>query len=158
MVLVVFHTKNSYSHQRNALIRLRKLLGFEEKKVLINSYFYSNFNYRPLFWMFSHAKSLKKIEALQKRVLCFLCNNYNTLLKEILKKSGKVCIEVNRLRYLFIEIYKSINNNNPSFMKQVFQLRETNRTVRNQYKLNLSVPKVNQVSYGENLRFYGPKI
>ena len=44
-------------------------------------------------------------------------------------------------------------------MKQIFQLRETNRTVRNQYKLNLSVPKVNQVSYGEkSLRFYGPKI
>ena len=44
-------------------------------------------------------------------------------------------------------------------MKQIFQLRETNRTVRNHYKLNLSVPKVNQVSYGEKrLRFYGPKI
>ena len=34
-------------------------------------------------------------------------------------------------------------------MKQIFQLRETNRTVRNQCKLYLSVPKVNQVSYGE---------
>ena len=44
-------------------------------------------------------------------------------------------------------------------MKQIFQLRETNRTVRNQYNLNLSVPKVNQVSYVEkSLRFYGPKI
>ena len=44
-------------------------------------------------------------------------------------------------------------------MKQIFQLRETKRTVRDQYKLNLSVPKVNQVSYGEkNLRFYWPKI
>ena len=44
-------------------------------------------------------------------------------------------------------------------MKQIFQLRETNRTFRNQYKLNLNVPKVNQVSYGEkSLRNYGPKI
>ena len=32
------------------------------------------------------------------------------------KKSDKVCIEVNRLRYLCIEIYKSINN-----MKQTEQ-------------------------------------
>ena len=99
--------------------------------------------------MFSHAKSLKKVEALQKRAFRFLYNDYNTPLEEILKKSGKVCMEVNRLRYLCIEIYKSINNINPSFMEQIFQLRETNRTVRNQYKLNLSVPKVNQVSYGE---------
>ena len=44
-------------------------------------------------------------------------------------------------------------------MKQIFQLRETNRTVRNQYKLNLNVPKVNQVSCGEkSLRYCGPKI
>ena len=109
--------------------------------------------------MFSDAKSLKKVQALQKKTLRFLYNDYNSPLEEILKKSGKVCMEVNRLRYLCIEIYKRINNINPSFTKQISQLRETNRTVRNQYKLNLSVPKVNQVSYGEkSLRFYGPKI
>ena len=44
-------------------------------------------------------------------------------------------------------------------MKQIFQLRETNKTVRNQCKLNLSVPKVNQVSYGEkSLRYHGSTI
>ena len=32
----------------NALIRLKKFFGSEEKKVLINSYFYANFNYCPL--------------------------------------------------------------------------------------------------------------
>ena len=109
--------------------------------------------------MFSHAKFLKKVETLQKRALRFLYHEYKFPLDEILKKSGKVCIEVNRFMYVCIEIYRSINNTNPSFMKQIFQLRETNRTVRNRYKLNLSVPKVNQVSYGEkSLRFYGPKI
>ena len=44
-------------------------------------------------------------------------------------------------------------------MKEIFQLRETNRTVRNQHKLNLSVRKVNKVICGEkHLRYYGPKI
>ena len=57
----------SATNQLDALIRLRKLLGFEDKKVLINSYFYSNFNYCPLVWMFSHPKSLKKVETLQKK-------------------------------------------------------------------------------------------
>ena len=117
------------ANQLNALIRLIKFLGFEEKKVLINTYFYLNFNYYPLVWMLSHAKSLKKVEAIQKRALRFLYNDYNSTLEEIPKKSGKVCMEANRLRYLCIEIYKSINNINPSFMKQICQLRETNRTV-----------------------------
>ena len=44
-------------------------------------------------------------------------------------------------------------------MKQIFQLRETYRTVQNQYKLNLIVPKVNHVIYGEkSLRYYGSKV
>ena len=109
--------------------------------------------------MFSHAKSLKKVEALQKRALCFLYDDYNSPSEEIHKKSGKFCMELNRLRYLCLEIYKTINNINPSFMKQTFQLRETNRTFRNQYKINFNVAKVNQVSYGEkSLRYYRPKI
>ena len=46
-------------NQLNALVRPRKFLGFEEKKALINSYFYSNFNCCPLTFVFSHVKSLK---------------------------------------------------------------------------------------------------
>ena len=97
--------------------------------------------------MFSHATSLKKVEALQKMALRFLYDDCNYPSEEILRKSGKAYMEVNRLRYLCIEIHKTININ-PSFMKQIFQLREANRTVRNQYKLNLNVPKVSQISYG----------
>ena len=75
--------------------------------------------------MFSRAKSLKTVETLQKRALRFLYDDYNSPSEEILKKSGKVCMEVNRLRYLCIEVHKTINNINPGFMKQNFQLRET---------------------------------
>ena len=35
-------------NQLNALIRLQKLLSFEENKILINSYFMANFNFCPL--------------------------------------------------------------------------------------------------------------
>ena len=103
--------------------------------------------------MLSHTKSLKKVEALQKRALRFLYDDYNSPSEEIFKKCGKVNIQVIRLRYLCIEnlcreIYKTINNINPRFMKQIFQLKETNRGVRNQYEQNLNVPKVSQVSYG----------
>ena len=60
------------------------------------------------------------------------------------------------LRYLSIE---SVNNIDPSFMKHIFQLRKTNRIVQNQEKLNVSVPKVNQVSCGEkSLRYYESKV
>ena len=57
----------SAANQLNALVRLKQFLSFEAKKVLVNSYFYSNFNYCPLVWMFSSAKALNKIESLQKK-------------------------------------------------------------------------------------------
>ena len=66
------------ANQFNALKRLICFLAFEEKKTLINSYFYSNFNYCPKVWMFSSVKSLNKVESLQKRALRFLYDNYDS--------------------------------------------------------------------------------
>ena len=113
--------------------------NFEENKTLINSYFYSNFNYCPLVWMFSSAKSLNKVESLQKRALRFLYEDYFSSYEELLQKAGKETMKVNRLRSLCIEIYKSINNINPTYLNEVFKLRKTSRAVRSNYKLNLDV-------------------
>ena len=62
----------STANQLHALIRLQMFLNFEEKKTLINIYFYSNFNYCPFVWMFSSTKSLNKVESLQRRALFWL--------------------------------------------------------------------------------------
>ena len=68
-------------------------------------------------------------------------------------------MNVNRLRILCIEIYKTINNLNPEFMRDFFSLRETSRLIRKKYKLNLSLPVHNRVTFGsKSLRVFGPKI
>ena len=46
-------TCKSASKQLNALVRLKCFLGFEERKVLINSFILSNFNYCSLVWSIS---------------------------------------------------------------------------------------------------------
>ena len=44
-------------------------------------------------------------------------------------------------------------------MKQIFELRETNRNVREKYRLNLSIPNYNQVRFGKKcLRIFRRKI
>ena len=58
-------------NQLNAMIRLRNSLTFNVKEALINGYFISSFNYCTLVWMFSPAKSLKRVENLQKRAVRF---------------------------------------------------------------------------------------
>ena len=92
----------SAANQLHALIRLWMSLNFEEGKTLINSYFYSSFNYCPLVWMFSSAKSVNKVESLQKRALCFLYEDYVLSYEELLQKAGKEAMKVNRLRSLYI--------------------------------------------------------
>ena len=61
----------SASNQLNALVRLKKFLSFEQKKVLVNSFILPNFDYYPLVWFISSAKSLIKAGNLQKHALRF---------------------------------------------------------------------------------------
>ena len=68
-------------------------------------------------------------------------------------------MKASRLRSLCVEIYKSINAINPSFLTEIFRLKVTNRIVRGQYRLDLDIPRVNQVSFGnKSIRSFGPKI
>ena len=90
----------SAANQLNALIRLKSYLNFNAKRVLINSYIISNFNYCPLVWIFSTAKSLNKIASLQKRALRFLYIDYSISYEDLFEKAGKVKMSVNRLRNL----------------------------------------------------------
>ena len=93
--------------------------------------------------MFSSAKSLNKVESLQKRALGFLYENHVSSYEELLQRAGKETMKVNRLRSLCIEIYKPINNINSMYMNEIFKLRKTSRSVRSNYKLNLDVPTIN---------------
>ena len=113
----------------------------------------SSFNYCPLVWMFSNATSLKKIENLKIRALRFLYNNYHLTYKELLDKANSSTKNVKRLRFLCVEIYKTINNLDPSFMKQIFELGETNRNVREECQLNLNIPNNNQFTFGKKVNF-----
>ena len=78
--------------------------------------------------MFSSAKSLNKVESLQKKALRFLYDHYDSSYESILKLAGKSTMNVNRLKFC-IEIIKTLNNINSAFMNDIFQLRKTNRAV-----------------------------
>ena len=67
-------------------------------------------------------------------------------------------MNLRRTRSLCIEIYKTVNNLNPEFMKHLLKVRKTNRAQR-EYKLHLEIPKSNQVSLGtKSMRIQGPTV
>ena len=64
-----------------------------------------------------------------------------------------------RFRTLCVEIYKTLNDLNLSFMNNIFKLKINGREVRDKYKLNLDIPKWNQRTFGyKSLKVLGPKI
>ena len=119
----------------------------------------ANLNYSPLVWIISTTSSIKKIENLQKRALRFLCNDYENSYEESLSKPATTLINVKRLRALCVELYKTINKLNVNVTRDLFKLRITIKPAREKYKMNMTIPEFNQVSYWKkSLRTFGPKL
>ena len=88
-------------------------------------------------WHFCSAKSVKKIEKIQERALRILYNNFFSDLESILHKSGKSTMEVKRLRTLALEVFKTLSNMNPEYLKEIFH--ETAFTTHRPYNLEVNV-------------------
>ena len=84
-------------------------------------------------------------------------DDHDSSYEELLGKSQKCTMHVNRLRYLCIEIFKTVNQLNPTFMQNIFETRASNRPSRPPNDLQHYLP--NQTTFGSNsLRSLGPQI
>ena len=78
-------------------------------------------------------------------------SDYQTLLE----KSKKTLMEIKRLRNLATEVFKTVNNLTPSFMKNTFTSKENARVRPN----NIAVKSHNSATYGDkSLMKLGPKV
>ena len=116
---------------------------------------HSNFNYGCLIWHFSSKKSQNKVEKIHERSLKFLPNDYLSSYAELLEKSTSVSMETKRLRTMVYEIFKTLNNLNPVFMKDIFHY-SPNVTRK---KHNLYIHTQNTTKFGnKSLRAFGANI
>ena len=143
------------SMQLNAISRLKQYMGRKEIEVLLNSFIYSNFNYCPLVWNFCSCKSSSKIEQIQKHCLKLLLDDNVSDYKDLLHKSHRSTMVVKRLRVLAIEIFKTLNSLNPSYMKDIFSPKNVSKIHPN----NIAVKSHQTAKYGDkSLTCLGPKI
>lgn len=82
--------------------------------------------------MLANEKPVHKMEVIHKRPLRK-------------KRSGQPNMNLRRTKSLCTEIYETINNLNPEFMRNLPMVYKTNRVQRQQSKLNLEISKSNQV-------------
>ena len=95
------------------------------------------------------------MEEVNERSLKFLSNDYLSSYSELLEKSTSVSMETKRLRRIVYEIFKTLNNLNPVFLKDIFHY-SPNVTRK---KHNLYIQTQDTTKFGnKSLRDFGANI
>ena len=108
-----------------------------------------------MVWHFCSSESMKKQEKIQERALKFLLDDHKSDYEHLLLAAGKTTLAIRKLKVLATEIFKTINDLNPSFMKEIFELNTRRDNQANKLIVQTQISK----RYGTNtLRSLGPKI
>ena len=94
----------------NVLSRITRYMNLTKRKLLMNSFFTSRFNYCALVWMCHNRTINNKINRLHERRLRIVYNDNKSLFQELLNKDEGVTIHVKNARALSIEMFKVSNN------------------------------------------------
>ena len=103
------------SQKLNALSRLVSFIPFHKRKILMQSYFYAQFSYNPLVWMFHSRRINTRINNLHFRALRIVYLDKESSFEELLRKHSPVTIHHRNLQLLAIEMYKSIRGHMTCF-------------------------------------------
>ena len=162
------------SQKLTAILRLANIISEKKKKVLLKTFFESQFSYCPLLWMFCSRKLNNKINRLHERGLRIAYEDYVSSFEELLIKDGSVTIHQRNLKVLATEMYKISHGISPRFMQDLVEEFDTKYHTRSRYdveldedgnvkslnkRLNYRPQKPNTSSFGlESFRWLGPKI
>ena len=92
------------------------------------------------------------LNRIHERALRLVCKDSESELGKLKKRYGN--IHQHNLQLLMIEIFKTKNNLNPTFMKKIFTERNIQYSLRSENHLRL--PKVKTTTYGiENIQHRG---
>ena len=99
------------SKKVNVLSRITPYMNIAKKKLLMNSFFISQFNYCPLIWM-CHSRTINnKINSLHERCLRIIDNDYRSSFEYLLDRDKGVTIHLKNVRTLAIEMsLRSLKN------------------------------------------------
>ena len=118
------------SNKINALLRIRPYLDIYSAKRICDVSILSTFNYCPLVWMFGSKSNNTIINKTHKRALSAVYKDFTLGFEELLQKDASVSNHVKNLRFLLVEVYKSLNGENPSFLWDMFNVKNCKYSLR----------------------------
>ena len=140
----------------NALVRIAPFININKRRILMNPFFKSQFNYCPLIWICHSRTNNRKINRLHERCLRIIYNDKQSSFIKLLENDNSVSMHQRNLQILAIEMFKvSLST---VLMNDIFKLR--GEQTYNLRKLSQFYrPKVNSVYNGnETVSFLGPII
>ena len=98
--------------------------------------------------MFCGKTANNETNRVYKRALRIVLRDCDASFDELLVENEEKTIHVRNLQMLMIEVYKSLNHQNPSFLWELFARKEINYNLR--IKDFLALPKALTTSFGIN--------
>ena len=114
---------NKASQKQHALARVSKYMEKSKLELTMTSLLMSHLRVCCSFvWVFHDKESYNKINKIYERALKIIHRDSTSNFEGLLIKSNSVSVHQRNLQLLLIEIYKTINNLNPSFMAEVIAI------------------------------------
>ena len=110
------------SNKLNALARILPALSENKRKVLMKYFVIPQFSYCPIIWMYCQRQSNNLINRIHERALRITYKDYTSDFANLLRKDRSVTIHQRNVHALASEVFKTVNDQNPIFMKNIFTI------------------------------------
>ena len=142
----------------NAISMITPYMDFVKRRLLVNAFFYSQFNYCQLVWMCHNRSNNNKINRLHERCLRLIYNDKKSSFKDLLEKDGSVSIHHRNLRTLDVELLKVFKGLSPVIFAETFPVRQQSQCNMRNYSY-FAMPRAKTVNHGlESLSCIGSKL
>ena len=110
------------SRKVNALSRAVPCMRVSKRKILLNSFFNSQFSYCPLIWMFYSRIMNNEINWLRERCMWLIYKDKTSSFEELLEQDKSVLILTRNLQMLTTEMFKVYRSMFPPIFNELLYL------------------------------------
>ena len=142
------------SQKLHALARMSNFMDTNRIVLTMNMFVQSQLSYCSLIWMFYDRRIINKVNKIHERALRIAYKDSHSYFESLLERNNYVYLHQRNLHLLLVEIFKTKENLNPSFMNDIFVERTENYNLR--IANNLQLPKARTTTCGiESVSFLG---